>query len=793
MATLGQMTRSTALRLALLTLLVGAGCATPGLPTGGSTSSVTSNAIKRAQELYLYPERLDGRVMVGALDALERRFDPVRFDAKEGDAYGTLQVRSASARVPLEDHLVPERFESVLGRALLFVEEGLDPDEIEAGEGPDDTLELIALRGALNSLDRYSTIFSGRGSEDFQIRFSGKLRGIGARIGRREGTLTAVKVFEISPAARAGLQDDDSIVAIDGQPTRTMSVRDAVSLIRGEEGTPIVLGIERDAHLSDIEIIRGEVVVPSVETESIGEGIGYARITSMSRTTLKEFRTKVAALGPLSGLVLDLRGNSGGSMISAARLADLFLEKGIIVRIVDRNGEATERDSRAIARPGVLLGAQVVILVDPNTASAAEILSGALAPLPRVTIVGQTTFGKGLIQRVMPLPQKNLLKLTVGEYILSEDRAIHEKGVEPDVVLHPVLRTRLGALAAVPDGALPYLRSPDDADDFPMALAADMIRYGRREALERARRSNGQEIAKALAEHGVTWVPEPSADPEALEPVTVEVSSTPLVSGQTTRVRVRVHNPNDTALDHVWVALRGPAPYLTNRIAALGTIPAHGSSEGVIELTPSDGLFVNPLSVRALVASGALPLLAERKVLAVEHRAPRLEIVVVRADEATVSVTVRNRGCCDPGKIRVAIPGTSLELEPLAPGEEQTLDLPIAGEVRFVAVLLSGAGVQRRIEVPLPDERISVVPPQLQLEHTHFLGQARVQVHAHADEGLRDGWLALDGQKAIYVAWDGSREGILRVDLEDGDHSLTTKVKTLSGVAVIDTRRLTAD
>ena len=210
-------------------------------------------------------------------------------------------------------------------------------------------------------------------------------------------------------------------------------------------------------------------------------------------------------------------------------------------------------------------------------------------------------------------------------------------------------------------------------------------------------------------------------------------------------------------------------------------------------LTRGDGLSVDPLSVRALVAAGTLRLPAGRKVLAVEHRAPRLEIVVVRADEATVSVTVRNRGCCDPGKIRVAIPGTSLELEPLAPGEEQTLDLPIAGEVRFVAVLLSGAGVQRRIEVPLPDERISVVPPQLQLERTNLLGQARVQVHAHADEGLRDGWLALDGQKEIYVAWDGSREGLLHADLEDGDHSLTTKIKTLSGVAVIDTRRLTAD
>lgn len=799
------MIRSTAPRLALptwlalLALLTAGGCVTPGLPTGGSTTSVTSNALERTQELYLYPERLDARVMVGALDALEQRFDPVRFDAQDGDAYGTLLVRSQSARVPLEESLVPEHFESVLGRALLFVEEGLGPEELEAGQGPDDDLELIALRGALGSLDRYSTVFSGRGSEDFQIRFSGKLRGIGARIGRRDGTLTAVKVFEISPAARAGLQDDDSILGIDGKPTRTMSVRDAVSLIRGEEGSIVVLTIGRKDEeevevVQEVEITRGEVVVPSVEAENIGEGIGYARITSMARTTLKEFRTKVAALGPLNGLVLDLRGNSGGSMISAAKLADLFLEEGVIVRIVDRDGDGQGGGSRAVARPGVLLGAQVVILVDPQTASAAEILSGALAPLPRVTIIGQTTFGKGLIQRVMPLPQDNLLKLTVGEYLLSDDRAIHKKGVEPDVVLMPVFEQRLGALAAVPDDALPYLRTPEEADDFPRALAADMIRMGKLEALELARNTTRQQITEALAEHGVRWSVGPDADArERLELPTVELSSAPLVSGRTGAVTVRVQNPNDTDLENVWLALRGPATYLSNRLVALGTVPAHGSAEGEIELTPSDGLFVDPLNVRALVASGSSPLLAERQELRVEHRSPQLEIEVVRTDEATVSVTVRNQGCCDPGEIRVAVPGTSLELEALAPGGDQTLELPIAGDVRFVSVLLSGAGVQRRIEVPLPAERISVVPPEVELERSERLGQTRVQVHAQSPEGLREGWLALDGQKEIYVAWEGSNVGLLRADLDGGVHSLTTKVKTLSGVSVIDTRRLTTD
>jgi carboxyl-terminal processing protease len=770
-----------------LALLLLAACTSlPGLPEGAGGSSVTASAIERTRDLYLYPDRLDRRVMVGALDALEARFDSVRFHAEEGADHGVLSVGSESARVPLDAQIDPERFDSVLSSALLFVEMGLG-DEVNKDESSN--LELVALRGALSALDRYSTVFSGRGTEDFQIRFSGKLHGIGARIGRRDGHLIAVRVFQKSPANEAGLKDGDSILYIDGNATRPLTVGEAVGQIRGTAGTPVVLTVLRDEEQIDLEIIRGEVVVPSVEAKALSDGIGYARISTVSRSTLEEFRTKVGDLGPLSGLVLDLRGNTGGSMTAAANLADLFLESGLIVRIVDRRGDAPSPRGGRLAQPGILLGAQIVILVDPSTASAAEILSGALAPLARVTIVGQTTFGKGLIQRVMPLPKENLLKLTVGEYLLSDDRAIHERGVEPDILLFPVSPENLGRLADVPAGAIAYLRKQGEDDVFPIDFAQSILENGRRSALEAAHDETQAAIRTELEPFGVSW-PGSAEPPEGLEPFSVATTAAPLVAGETGRVEIHIENPNDFDVADVWVALQGPALYLRNQLLALGTVPARGSVRGEIELVPSNGLSVDTLSVDVLVASGTHALQSERARLVLEHEPLHFEIEIARMGNNRVEVTLHNRGCCDPGAIRVAVPGAVRSFEKLPSGSSETAELPLTGGAELVTVIISGAGVQRRIEVPLPEDRVVVVPPELELQRASWLGRSRLEVHAQASEGLREGWLALDGQKEVYVAWDGRPAGLLRAELEGRGETanLTTKIETVSGVAVIDSR-----
>src|SRR5574338_154635 len=198
-------------------LLFLAGCATvPALPNQEAKLAITRDALQQTGQLYLWPDRLDQRMLSGALDALEQRFDRVRFDAN-GDE-GVLEVNGASVRVPLDPKFDPDDYREILARALAFTSAHLD-EPLE----PDEDLEHIALRGALGSLDRFSTIFSGRSSEDFRIRSEGRLSGIGARIGRRDGDLIAVRVFPGSPASKGGLKDGDAILSIDGDPTRPLS------------------------------------------------------------------------------------------------------------------------------------------------------------------------------------------------------------------------------------------------------------------------------------------------------------------------------------------------------------------------------------------------------------------------------------------------------------------------------------------------------------------------------------------------------------------------------------------
>lgn len=781
----GQQVVAAAIALALLA----GGCATPGLPDARATSSLTLQVLERTQRLYLYPERLDRRMLVGALDALERRFDSVRF--VEDGTEGLLMVGAEKANVPLEGSFDPAGVDEVLGRALHFVEANL-PDDLDLQPGS--TLELISLRGALQSLDRYSTIYSGRGTEDFQIRFSGKLHGIGSTIGRRDGQLSAIRVFPDSPAQRGGLEDGDAILYIDSEPTRPLTVRQAVDRIRGESGTLVRLGVLRDEVQLDIEITRGEVIIPSVETEDLGDRIGYARVTQVARNTTAEFQKKVLALGDISGLVLDLRRNSGGSMVAATLLADLFLTEDLIVRVVDRNTSASGGHSQAMARPEAAFSFPVVVLVDRHTASAAEILAGAIAPLERVTIVGQTTFGKGVIQRVMNLPDENLLKLTVGEYLLSGDRAIHEKGINPDIELKPVSTADLGALADLPPNALAYVRKTGGRDDFPMDLAKALLTQDRAEAMARMRRLADEGIREQLLPLGVSWpADDPLPEGELALPIEIESEPVEFTGGSVVSLPIRVTNPNQIMLPDAWASLHGSVEYLRNAAIPLGTIAAGGTATGKFELHPGDGLAASPLQVTVRVASGSRALEALPLSVIVKNHPPRVQIDVERLPEDQASVTLTNLGCCSPGQIRISVTGATRALEAVESGASSSVELPISGNAKEISILLYGGGVRRQIQIPIPEHRISVTPPELTVERGSWLGGQRIQVRAKAAEGLREGWLQLDGQKETYVDWNGDRTGTLRAPITAGEHKLVAKVETMSGVSVIDLRTLTVD
>jgi carboxyl-terminal processing protease len=778
--------------LLVFAAIAAAGCAatTGGLPGEQAPLEITRDALVHTDRYYLWPDRLDRRMIVGALDGFEQTFDSVVFDAPEGGAEGTLTVNGVSARVPLDASFDADAYRDVLARAIFFTSQNLT-EPID----PNDDLEHIALRGALGALDRYSTVFSGRSSEDFKIRFEGKLSGIGARIGRRDGDLIAVRVFPGSPADRGGLKDGDAILSIDGDPTRPLSVEEAVGRIRGRAGTLVALGVQRGTEqkeLLDLRITRGEVVIPSVEARVLdGERrIGYAQIYQVSRETAVEFRGRVEELGPLDGLVMDVRENTGGSMVAAAQLADEFLDSQMIVRTVTRDGLPSDGRSRLAADAHVRFDMPLVILVDGQTASAAEIISGALQPLGNVTLVGQKTFGKGLVQQVMPMPDENLLKITVAEYLLSDDRAINEKGIDPAVVLFPVSETRLGPLADVPAGAIPYVRLTGAEDAFPLELAAALLRSPREVALADTRRLAYEGIAKQLAKHGVPWsVQRGPNDAPLPKPLVVTTSAPRFVSGESGKVKIAVTNPNDFELPDVWVALDAPTEYVDNKLAGLGPLAPGATGSAEIELVPPDGISVARHSIDVLVAAGDRPLAKEQLVLDVAAAPPELELELERISPDEVKVVLRNKSAHAARSLTVAVPGATRSLDSLEPGASQEYVLPLAAAPKSVIVAQLGPWAQRRIEVPIPETRTTYDPPQVVIEeHASDVG-----LRARAAEGLQHGWIAVDGQKRTFSSFRGSSEGALDVPLGSGQHDVASKVVTTTGVSIVDLRRLTRD
>ena len=787
-----------------------AGCATiPPLPAEGASSLKTLETLRRAEEMSLYPERLDRRFLVGALDAFEARFDSVRFEDRGSS--GELQVGDARVEVPIPDEFDTNTYLALLSRSVHFVDEHLQ-DKRE----PDDDLELIALRGGLFSIDKYATIFSGRSTEDFKIRFSGHLKGIGSTIGRTDGTLEAVKVFPDSPAERGGLKNHDQIMTIDGEPTQPLSVSDAVDRIRGEANTVVVLGVRRKEQDLQVRITRGDVIVPSVETRALGDAIGYARIDQVSRATGSEFKDKLDHLGDLKGLVLDLRDNSGGAMSGAQQLADFFLDRQLIVRVVARGGiEPPGSNSRLVADPGVEYRVPIVVLVNPMTASAAEILAGALEPLPRVTLLGQKTFGKGVIQQVVPLEGENLLKLTVAQYLLSDDRVVDEVGITPDIVLTPVSPKQLGALASVPHGSIPYLLDlddPDKEDKFPIEAARLLLSQPPGKGLVEVRTRAAEGIAAALKEYGVVWSEAGSALPPGLpQPLEVRGVQGTLHAGRPGTLRVEVRNPNSFALRDVWLALDGahpvfpkreqfskedpedkpvPPAYLSNKLLALGDIAAGATASGTLELTPPEGVAAVDHPITLNVASGARPLHSERMLLHVEPQLPDVHVAVQRNGQR-ITVAVTNRGRTASGEVQVDVEGASNLLKVLQPGETKNAELQLSGDAKELVVTLSGPWARRRISMPIPDAAVEVSPPSVAILPNGERGTAAVHAQAGDAGGLRDGWIVLDDQKTAYSAWSGRQAGDLSAHFDTGtDHRMAVKVEATSGVAVIEVLEL---
>jgi carboxyl-terminal processing protease len=304
----------------------------------------------------------------------------------------------------------------------------------------DHQLLQAAIRGMVASLDPYSAYLDGDDYDEVKISSSGRYFGVGIDLSIEDEQVVVIAPFDGSPAALAGIRSGDIIVTIDGIPVNTNTLADTIGRMRGEEGTPVKIGIMREGNAEPMvfNLKRSRVDLHSVKGEMLEPGYAYVRISQFSETTgddlnaaLKDLRKHNGA--PLKGLVLDMRDNPGGVLEAAVSVADTFLDSGVIVTAKGRTPDSKfEMD----ATPGdALNGAPIIVLVNGGSASAAEIVAGALKDQHRAKLMGRTTFGKGSVQTIIPLSDDRAVKLTTSLYYTPSGVSINHRGIAPDIEL----------------------------------------------------------------------------------------------------------------------------------------------------------------------------------------------------------------------------------------------------------------------------------------------------------------------------------------------------------------------
>lgn len=306
---------------------------------------------------------------------------------------------------------------------------------------PVDDRELMqsAVRGLIKRLDPHSVYFDREDADDFDERSRGNYQGIGVEVMTLDdGTLRIVAPLDGSPAKAAGLRTGDRVIAVDGKPL-TPDSGDETDL-RGPDGSEITLSVVRKGHREPlkIKVKRGIIKVASVRSSILEPGYGMVRISSFQADSATDFEKAIESLqksGPLKGLLIDLRSNPGGLLNTAVQIADDLLDSG---GIVSTRGRLSDSATRYDATPGdELKGAKVVVLVDVGSASASEVVAGALKDNKRATIVGSRTFGKGSVQTLLPLDNGDSVKLTTARYYTPSGQSIQAIGIEPDVEFQP--------------------------------------------------------------------------------------------------------------------------------------------------------------------------------------------------------------------------------------------------------------------------------------------------------------------------------------------------------------------
>ena len=344
--------------------------------------------------------------------------------------------QSVAAEAPQEDpddiyrqlSLFGDIFERVRDQ---YVEEVTDKELIEH-----------AINGMLTSLDPHSAFLNEDDFEEMQVQTKGEFGGLGIEVTMENGFVKVVSPIDDTPAYEAGIEAGDYITHLDGESVIGLSLSEAVDIMRGKIGTKIELTVRREGtpEALKIEITRDVIKINPVKSRLLKNDVAYIRITSFNQSTTKNVKDaykdiKKEADSPLIGLVLDLRNNPGGLLDQAIGVSDLFLDKGEIVSTRGRHEADTKRDNATSG--DILDGLPIVVLINGGSASASEIVSGALQDHRRAIVLGTQSFGKGSVQTVIPVSMTSAMRLTTARYYTPSGRSIQAKGIEPDILVEP--------------------------------------------------------------------------------------------------------------------------------------------------------------------------------------------------------------------------------------------------------------------------------------------------------------------------------------------------------------------
>ena len=334
---------------------------------------------------------------------------------------------ASQTALPLEDL---RNFSEIFGKIKADYVEGVD----------DETLLENAIRGMLSGLDPHSSYLDQDDFKELQVGTSGEFGGLGIEVGMEDGFVKVIAPIDDTPAQRAGVRAGDLVIRLDDTPVKGMTLNDAVKIMRGKPGTDILLTIVREGEEKPLKITitRDIIKVKSVKSRLLENDFGYLRITTFQSKTGEQVAKSVSKLkkenkGPLKGLVLDLRNNPGGVLGAAVSVSDAFLEKG---QIVYTEGRAKDSELKFSATPNdILKGAPMVVLINGGSASASEIVAGALQDHKRAIIMGTRSFGKGSVQTIFPMSNSSAIKMTTARYFTPNGRSIQAEGIKPDIVL----------------------------------------------------------------------------------------------------------------------------------------------------------------------------------------------------------------------------------------------------------------------------------------------------------------------------------------------------------------------